>query len=116
MTSVAQRAIDLAAFLIGLVVLMVPCYLMAWEDCISTENPNQPPHTIDQWSWPWLRAIYNNPEDGVSGRYARVASPDGRPVYVPYQSLHPTAGPRLLAYLWSAWRNSSDQLKYTFNE
>lgn len=112
MTSVAQKAIDVIAAVLGLVILAPFCALKAWEDCMSTENPfGRAPRQIDRWRWHLLNVVYGNPEDGVSGAQAMIWT-DGKLG----RNYMPDAGPRWRAYCWSAWRNSADQLKYTFHE
>jgi len=109
MVSVAQKALDIIASILGLVILAPFCTLKAWEDCMSTEGP-YPPHPIDRWRWHALNAVYGNTEDGVSGKYAMVWENGLR---VSYKL---SSGARWRAYCWSAWRNTADQLKYTFHE
>lgn len=59
---------------------------------------------------PILRLCYNNPEDGVSGQTALVWNSTGTK-QIPYA---PTQFAWLNGYLWSACRNSCDNLKYVF--
>jgi hypothetical protein len=88
--------------------LLIPfCLLRAWEPCVSTINLfGREPRTISQWTWPWLNTIYGNREDGVSGAEALVWTKGGgaRVLYMP------NAWPPLRAWLWSAWRNSTNEL------
>jgi hypothetical protein len=92
-------------------VLLVPfCLAQAWETCDSTAGP-YPVRKIDRWKWKPLNAIYGNPEDGVSGQCALVWYWDGvdahSAVQIPYR---PGMWAPLRAWLWSAWRNSTNQL------
>lgn len=109
------------AILFGLTFLWIPCLLHAWEPVMSTNGSTDQtaPRQIDQWSWKWLRPWYHNPADGDSGKFAIIDwthqtyyMPDGdKPKWLPqwlWESLR--------AYLWSAWRNSADGLKYIFGE
>lgn len=109
MASFAQKALDVIAAVLGLGILAPFCAFKAWEDCMSTEGPYAP-HPIDRWRWHVLNAVYGNPEDGVSGKAAMIWVSGIR---VPYR---PDSGARWRAYCWSAWRNTADQLKYTFKE
>ncbi len=108
MASIAQKVVGgVIAPLTGLVVLIPFCLAQAWEPCMSTEGP-WPVHQIDRWKWAPLNRVYGNPEDGVSGKYALIWVGGKR---VPYM---PNAWAPWRAYCWSAWRNTADQLKYTY--
>lgn len=108
---VLAQIVMLACMVLGFLVLPLPCLLHAWE---TSPYPSiNPAHKgqIDRWSWP-LNAIWGNPEDGVSGLDALVwggGADAGK--RVPYWST--CASKALRAYVWSAWRNSCDQLKYS---
>ncbi len=106
---VAAQALTAVCMLLGFVVLLLPCALEAWET--SPYLSINPAHKgrIDRWSWGWLNPIWGNPEDGVSGQKALVWV--NGVTQRPYWPGCPS--PRLRAYVWSAWRNSCDQLKYT---
>lgn len=118
MTSLIQKLIGaVIAPAIGLVVLIPFCLAQAWEDCPSTEGP-YPVHTIDRWTWAPLNRVFGNPEDGVSGKYALIwyTPPGGTladAVRVPYKAPFTQWAP-WRAYCWSAWRNTADQLKWTY--
>ena len=91
--------------IIGYVLLIPFCLLRAWKPCMSTILSARPAlRPISEWKWAWLNTIYGNYEDGVSGAEALIASGT---VYVPY---HPGMWPPLRAWLWSAWRNSTNAL------
>jgi hypothetical protein len=114
MPSLAQKAIGgVIAPLVGLVVLIPFCLAQAWEPCLSSGGP-WPVHDIDRWKWAPLNRVYANPEDGVSGAYALVWE-KGTGRRVPYKAPFTQWAP-WRAYCWSAWRNSADQLKYTYGE
>ena len=90
----------------GWVILLMPCLLEAWEHS-AVPSINADRRQIDRWAWPWLNWFYGNPEDGVSGQTALVwlnATKQG-----PFM---PGAWSPLRAWVWSAWRNSTDSLKY----
>lgn len=91
--------------------LLIPfCLLKAWKPCQSTINPfGRPPRPISEWKWAWLNKVYGNYEDGVSGTEALiwVAYPDNSYARVLYR---PNTWSPLRAWLWSAWRNSTNQL------
>lgn len=100
------QLISLVATVVGWLLLIPFCLLRAWEPVQSEFDPTR---TIDRWKWHPLNAVYGNPEDGVSGMKALVMA---NPVLkVPYM---PGAWVPWRAYLWSGWRNSSDNLKYVF--
>ena len=94
----------LAAQLVGLVLLIPFCLAQAWTPAVypSVKLGHGP---VDRWSWGPLNYIYGNPEDGVSGQQAVLigGAPFAPGVWGPWR-----------AYRWSAWRNSSDNLKYVF--
>lgn len=72
---------------LGWFVLIIPAALKRWT---AEATP--------QWRCRALNIIYGNPEDGVVGpAWYLPSKPDW-----------------LRAYLWSAWRNSTDNLKYVF--
>lgn len=126
----ASKLLNIFAIAVGFPLLLVPCLMHSWHECESTVNPfNRPVHTIDRWNWEWLNRWYSNPEDGVSGKYALIwisgeaAKSPANPTGVPERVLYmPDANkPRwmpqwlwdsLRAWLWSAWRNNADNLKY----
>lgn len=92
---------------IGWLLLLPFCLLQAWKPSEATvAGPTPLPRSVDRWKWEPLNAIYGNPEDGVSGQFARVWTPEGE--LVPYWADAPAAWMR--AYAWSAWRNSTNQL------
>lgn len=86
--------------------LLIPfCLAYYWEPVESTINPfGRAPRTISQWRWHWLNTIYGNREDGVSGEEAFIWVDGVRVLYRPF-----TWTP-LRAWLWSAWRNSVNEL------
>ena len=99
--------------LIGnITVVPLAIYAEAWEPVIS---PFSCCRQIDQWSWHWMNAIWGNPEDGVSGRYAIVwgdgiTTPLGKQgPYMPFRN------DLWRAWCWQ-WRNSANALKYRFSQ
>ena len=104
--AVAQLVM-LACTVLGWVVLPLPCLLQAWE--LSPTPSINDGRRIDRWTWGVLNPIWGNPEDGVSGQTALVWL-NG----VTQGSYWPTCpSAALRAYVWSAWRNSCDPLKYS---
>lgn len=97
---------------VGMVVLIAPCALRAWGPAgVSNKTwPDGYTHlngrSVDGWTWRWLWPLFHNPEDGDSGITALIVQADGS-----VKSYNPT-GSRWKAWLWSAWRNSVDGLKY----
>ncbi len=90
----------------GWFILIPFCLFQDWQ-MSPIPSINDGKRTIDEWKWMWLNRIYGNPEDGVSGQMALVWI--NGTTRVPYR---PNTWPPLRAYLWSAWRNSADMLKY----
>lgn len=104
------QIVMLALTVLGWVALIVPCLLEAWE--LSPDPSIKDGRKIDRWGGGWrlLDFIYGNPEDGVSGQTAIVwgsGADAGKLV-----SFMPGVWAPWRAYCWSAWRNSTNQLKY----
>lgn len=89
--------------------LLIPfCLLKAWQPAVSTINPfGRPPRVISEWRWAWLNTIYGNREDGVSGAEAMIWD---WPAYSYRVLYRPNTWAPLRAWLWSAWRNSTNAL------
>lgn len=99
------QLIQAVFFLLGLLMLIVPCAMQAWE--ASPDSSIKDHRPIDRWRWAWVRWLgYHNPEDGDSGQTALVWR-DGE--QVTYAN---PKWPRWSAYRWSALRNSADGWKY----
>ena len=100
----------------GYFILIVPCLSRAWEPCESTINPfGRAPRPITRWINPWLNTIYGNREDGVSGAEALVwPNPPVNKAMTPFKDgrvlYRPNTWAPLRAWLWSAWRNSTNEL------
>lgn len=115
------QLVMLAARVVGIFVLPWPCLLHAWRPAASRYGP---PRQVDEWSWGWLNPWAGNWEDGVTGQLAKIwgsGAEEGTLVgYLPAGRW--SARSRVVrwlhdswrAYLWSAWRNSADNLKYFF--
>ena len=96
------QVVALIAMVVGWFLLIIPCALGAWEpelqiyqpDWAATEGSRK---MINIWSWDWLNNVWGNDEDGVTGI----------PAYNKTES-------RFKAYLWSAWRNSTNNLRFVF--
>jgi hypothetical protein len=106
---------QLLAAVLGWFILALPCALGAYGMHGVKSNKVWPApwqylngREIDTWNWNWLNAWFGNPEDGVSGKTALVWDDSGHLV------IYNPTGSRWSAYCWSAWRNSSDALKYKF--
>lgn len=93
---------QLEAMFLGWLVLIPFCLLKAWKPGAKSIKDGRP---IDVWSWGPLNLVSGNPEDGASGQFALI---NGNQPYMPN-----TWAP-WRAYLWSAWRNSANNLKYVF--
>lgn len=99
------QLICLIATIVGWILLIPFCLIEAWIADISSAKDGRP---IDRWSWKPLNSIYGNREDGVSGQTALIWVNGSLSFYRP-RSWAPAR-----AYLWSAWRNSANGLKYMF--
>lgn len=98
-----SAAVGLSAAMdcIGFVLLIPLCLFKLWVPAMSTEwAPDAviKAHMINVWRWDALNEIWGNPEDGVTGSATYLSGwPD-----------------QIRAYVWSGWRNRSDNLKYVF--
>lgn len=100
------QLVMLIAAVLGVFLLIPFCLAQAW---VADEKSIKDGRVIDRWKWRLLNLVYGNPEDGPSGLYAKVwlnGTTEG-----PYM---PNANPMWRAYVWSAWRNSCNNLKYVF--
>lgn len=103
----AAQLVSAALTIVGWFVLIPFCAARAWRDS-ATPSINDG-RVIDEWSFAPLNWIYGNPEDGVSGKDALIwTSATTRSEYMP------GANDAWRAYCWSAWRNSTNNLKYVF--
>jgi hypothetical protein len=104
----------------GWFLLILPCLGHSWRPTTSTINPfGRAPRTISEWdvtwySTTWLNDIYGNREDGCSGAEALIWNGPVRVLYMP-DANKPAWLPQWLwgslrAWLWSAWRNSTNEL------
>lgn len=102
------QLISLMAALIGVVVLIPVCLAFQYTAGRPAKSIKDG-RVIDAWKWDWMNFIYGNPEDGVSGVFARIWI--NGTTQTPYM---PNAWAPWRAYCWSALRNSADNLKYVF--
>lgn len=84
---------------IGWVLLFPLCLTKAW---VPVESRYWPLKIVTAWRWEWVQSIWGNWEDGVTG----VGTTAG--VYLP------NAPDWWRAYMWSAWRNSTNNLRFVF--
>lgn len=104
---------------LGWFVLIPFCLGHAWtlSTLVGSIKDGRP---IDHWNTEWLRWAYDNPEDGVSGQQALIwLNSTTRGLYMPMPEASFNEWQTWLyaawrAYCWSAWRNSTDNLKYRF--
>jgi hypothetical protein len=85
------------AMVLGWVLLLPWSLDKAWVLTTSFKYNDQP-RTITEWSSALMDDIYGNAEDGVTGADWYLP---GKPVW-------------LRAYMWSAWRNSCNNLRFVF--
>lgn len=83
------------AMAVGWVLLFFLSYARGWRHGYSTEFEDR---IVTVWKWKAIDAIWGNAEDGVVGP----------PWYNPNESAWK-------AYLWSAWRNSANNLRWRFS-
>lgn len=105
---VAVQLIMAFFMVLGWFVLIPFCLAHAWtlSTLVGSIKDGRP---VDHWNTEWLRWAYDNPEDGVSGQQALIwLNATTRGLYMP------NAPAWWRAYCWSAWRNSTDGLKYFF--
>lgn len=104
---VIVQIIALIAMVIGWVLLIAPCIMRAWVPVDQIYIPEWqrsagiPAKRIFIWQWYWLNLIWGNDENGV------VSGLRGNVEYNPEAS-------RWKAYLWCAWRNSANNLRFIF--
>lgn len=91
------QLIALLATVIGWILLAPPAALQCWK---TRESMYFPTKQIPVWRGGWLTWIWGNEEDGVIGNAAH--------------QMRYRKNPRLGAYLWSAWRNSANNLRFVF--
>ena len=95
------------ATVIGWFLLIYPCMRQAWVPMMQIYVPdwqkkaNIPRKRIFIWDQSWLNPVWGNNEDGVVG---------GLTNGVPY---NPECS-AFKAYLWCAWRNSANNLRFIF--
>jgi hypothetical protein len=116
MAKLGTYALIAFAIAAGFVVLLPACLAHAWtgptypsikSKLLDPKDLSRP--FVDEWSWSWLNKWYGNSEDGVSGQYAFIWVGEG---VVRYQDTFPSWVPKwAIAYCWSAWRNSANNLR-----
>lgn len=90
------QMIAFVVMLFGILLLLPLCALRYWT---IRESRYFPGRTIAVWRGGWLTWIWGNEEDGVIGAdFFRARFKDER----------------LSAYLWSAWRNPANNLRFIF--
>lgn len=101
---------------LGFFILIWPCYRRAWVPTTSTINlDGRAPRMISKWKSEWLNSKYGNREDGVSAEEALIWA-QGESTYGKADKVlvrvyyRPNTHPALRAWLWSAWRNSVNEL------
>jgi hypothetical protein len=88
--------IAFAAMLVGWVLLLPFAAFRLWKDAPSRHYPGV---IIPVWRWRIIDIVWGNDEDGVIGaEFYRKRFPDER----------------VCAYMWSAYRNSSNNLRWVF--
>ena len=83
-----------ALMVLGWVILLPAAACKFWEPAWSVHYPGS---RINVWKWRWLDAIWGNDEDGVTG--------------APFYQAQ-FADERVRAYMWTAWRNSTNNMRW----
>jgi hypothetical protein len=91
--------VQIVAFVCMVVGWFLLAPLAARGQWVYTESIHWPTRQIAVWKWRWVDVIWGNDEDGVIG--APFYAQQVKNVY-------------LRAYLWSAWRNSANNLRFVF--
>lgn len=91
---------------LGWILVGIACYYYEWtySPNISSIKPLPNRKVIDTWDWYFMRLVYGNPEDGVSGIYAYGPSWPGA-----YNAPRAT---RWRAFKWSGLRNWAAGFNY----
>lgn len=103
----AIQVVAFDAMVVGWFLLIVPCVCRAWVPVTQIYIPDWQKDKgiaakrIFVWQWWWLNRVWGNDEDGVVGGLS-----DGRE-YNPDMSAWK-------AYIWCAWRNSANNLRFVF--
>lgn len=101
---------QLYAFLIlkpvGWVLVGIACYYYEWTYTpnVKSIKPLDNRKMVDTWDWAFMRKIYGNPEDGVSGIYAYGPSWTG--------AFNSPPVTRWKAFTWSGRRNWANGFNY----
>lgn len=100
---IACQLAGLVLFVLGIFVVGAASAYSAWTyPYADSIKPIEGRTQVDGWTWP-INAIYGNPEDGVSGRYAFGPTWSG--------AFNPT-GSRLKAFEWAGFRNWANGWNY----
>lgn len=94
---VLVQILSFVLMVIGWVLLLPWSIDRAWFPCVTAKSDGR---LVTCWRSRWLDVIYGNWEDGCLP-HARNHYLEGRPDW-------------LRAYLWSAWRNSTNNLRWAF--
>jgi hypothetical protein len=90
------QLIALVVMVVGWFLLLPLAWFRAWTPRYSLHYPER---IVDVWRGGQLTWIWGNEEDGVTGAaFYRAQFKDAR----------------VCAYLWSAWRNSANNLRWVF--
>jgi hypothetical protein len=93
----AAQNVAALAMVVGWVLLLPWAARRAWVFGSSSHYPGK---IVTRWDANWLQAVWGNWEDGVTG----VGTSKGE--YLPF------ASDWWRAYMWSAWRNSANNLRF----
>lgn len=91
----AYLCISLPLTVIGIPICAVLAYTRAWHEVDSPYFSK----TVLAWRGGWLTWIFGNLEDGVTG-----------PGW--FHAEHQSKSDRWLAFIWSAWRNPTNNLRF----
>jgi len=95
---IVWQALAVVLMVVGWFLLLPLALCGAWHDRPGLSK-HYPGRTVKAWRGGWLTLPWDNEEDGVTGAAW-------------YSAKHPTWPLWMRAYLWSAWRNSANNLRF----
>jgi hypothetical protein len=107
---VAVQLICFLAMVVGWFLLLPLALCGAYFYATWTEDFRRKYHprvdSISKWNWYWVDRVWGNWENGIDPGTQLVI--EGKDVYMP------GAPPWWRIYMWTAWRNSSNNLRWVF--
>lgn len=94
----------------GVGFLVIPLGLLSWAINHSARSEYYPT-MIARWKWKWLNTLWGNEEDGIDG--LSLLLPSGNVKNLNWNSSVNKWPYWKIAFVWSAWRNSVNNLRFT---